>query len=571
MAREAANHMLNGIAIIGLVGRFPGARNVEEFWTNLRDGVELISFFSDEQLLEAEVAPAHLNNPFERIRCWVEHKDGNSPAMRTGRQPDIADWFYVPSWRRTPLPRIPNPDELKNQKQCWLVFTSKNEFGSELVKNLEQQGQEVISVVAGTRFAKLSDGTYTIELQNRSHYSALLKEIATLETPPQHVIHLWSLDARSKRQENGESFQRTQSQSFYSLLFLAQALDEFKIDQDLDLTVVSDSVQEVTGEELLCPEKAMVLGPSRVLPQEYPNITYRSIDVVLLKSKGSQRKLVKQVIAEIVARSSDTFVAYRGQYRWTQSFEPLPVAAPGNGELRLSEGGLYLIAGGLNDLNLELAELLARAARAKVLLAGRFDEASPWAEKLKEIEAAGGEVVFANVDAADAQQLRETITDAQQRFGPLKGIFFNPNTASENMNPLRSIETEKCSARLRQTVDELASLKRLTEETEPDFCVLISSLSTIVGGRGEIVSAAANHIVDTFAQTQKQNTTGCWMSLNLDLKHLRSDADSPAELRITRAQAAEVLRRVLSLNTISQVAVSTIDLRERLAREQANN
>jgi hypothetical protein len=57
------------------------------------------------------------------------------------------------------------------------------------------------------------------------------------------------------------------------------------------------------------------------------------------------------------------------------------------------------------------------------------------------------------------------------------------------------------------------------------------------------------------------------MSLNLDLKDLRNDADSPAELKITRDQAAEVFRRVLSLNTISQVAVSTIDLRQRLARD----
>ncbi len=39
-----------GIAIIGLAGRFPKARNVDEFWGNLCDGVEAISFFDDEEL-----------------------------------------------------------------------------------------------------------------------------------------------------------------------------------------------------------------------------------------------------------------------------------------------------------------------------------------------------------------------------------------------------------------------------------------------------------------------------------------------------------------------------------------
>jgi polyketide synthase PksN len=30
------------IAIIGMAGRFPGARNIKEFWHNLRNGVESI-------------------------------------------------------------------------------------------------------------------------------------------------------------------------------------------------------------------------------------------------------------------------------------------------------------------------------------------------------------------------------------------------------------------------------------------------------------------------------------------------------------------------------------------------
>jgi amino acid adenylation domain-containing protein len=38
------------IAIIGMTGRFPAAKNLDEFWRNLRDGVESISFFNDEEV-----------------------------------------------------------------------------------------------------------------------------------------------------------------------------------------------------------------------------------------------------------------------------------------------------------------------------------------------------------------------------------------------------------------------------------------------------------------------------------------------------------------------------------------
>ncbi len=49
-----------GIAIIGMSGRYPGAKDLREFWENLCAGVESISFFSEPQLLAAGVSPAAL-------------------------------------------------------------------------------------------------------------------------------------------------------------------------------------------------------------------------------------------------------------------------------------------------------------------------------------------------------------------------------------------------------------------------------------------------------------------------------------------------------------------------------
>ncbi|NIM18026.1 MAG: acyltransferase domain-containing protein [Candidatus Aminicenantes bacterium] len=51
------------IAIIGMDGRFPGAKNIDEFWNNLKNGIESISFFSEEELLETDIPPAQLENP----------------------------------------------------------------------------------------------------------------------------------------------------------------------------------------------------------------------------------------------------------------------------------------------------------------------------------------------------------------------------------------------------------------------------------------------------------------------------------------------------------------------------
>lgn len=53
----------NDIAIVGMALRVPGARNVEEFWANLRDGVESIRDVSEAELLAAGESPARMNMP----------------------------------------------------------------------------------------------------------------------------------------------------------------------------------------------------------------------------------------------------------------------------------------------------------------------------------------------------------------------------------------------------------------------------------------------------------------------------------------------------------------------------
>ncbi|MCB0195333.1 MAG: AMP-binding protein, partial [Anaerolineae bacterium] len=76
------------IAVIGLACRFPGADTPEKFWHNLRDGVESITTFSDDELLAAGVDPMLLHNPdyvkanptIPDIDCFDAKLFGYAPA-----------------------------------------------------------------------------------------------------------------------------------------------------------------------------------------------------------------------------------------------------------------------------------------------------------------------------------------------------------------------------------------------------------------------------------------------------------------------------------------------------------
>ena len=64
----------SGIAIIGMTGRFPGADSVEEFWQNLCDGVESITFF-DRSELDNPPADGEAGNGYVAARPILKNAD----------------------------------------------------------------------------------------------------------------------------------------------------------------------------------------------------------------------------------------------------------------------------------------------------------------------------------------------------------------------------------------------------------------------------------------------------------------------------------------------------------------
>ncbi|MCU0490006.1 MAG: SDR family oxidoreductase [Chloroflexaceae bacterium] len=91
MSETETDAALDGIAIIGMAGRFPGAHSVDELWQNLCAGVESISFFSDEELLAEGIEPELLKLPnYVRARGALGDADYFDAAF-FGHSPHVAE------------------------------------------------------------------------------------------------------------------------------------------------------------------------------------------------------------------------------------------------------------------------------------------------------------------------------------------------------------------------------------------------------------------------------------------------------------------------------------------------
>ena len=97
-----------------------------------------------------------------------------------------------------------------------------------------------------------------------------------------------------------------------SLLHLAQAIGELELTSPLQVTVVSSTLQWVSRADTVEAEKALLLGPVRVIPREHSNVRCQSIDVVYPQDDVARDRILTQLVAEIGVRDSDPVVAYHG-------------------------------------------------------------------------------------------------------------------------------------------------------------------------------------------------------------------------------------------------------------------
>lgn len=449
--------------------------------------------------------------PFQRERYWADPDPGQRSAEAVESDDVEADWplpagrcTFAQMWREAPLTEPP----ALTTGSHFLVFDSGHRIVAALRTELASLGADVTTIRPGPSFAVAGPREYVVRPGDAASLAALFDALS--DDPPTDIIHALCVSDPPAAAISPEGIEAGSS-AFYSLLHLGRELAARGDWRPARVHVLSTDMQEISGAEPLSPAKSLLLGPVLLMQREIPDVTCRSVD---LTTEGTlpAATVARHILADITTPGAPAQVGWRGRKRWRLDYQQVPIeAAPSE----TKPGGTYLITGGLGALGLEVADAIADAGSATIVLLGRslVPERGLWPSliadpdtdsalcakltRLASIEARGCTVVPVQCDVGDPGALAAAIELIHERHGGIRGVYHCAGIAGGAMIAVR--RDSEAAAVLAPKVGGTLNLYRMLGD-EVEFLVLFSSLTAATGTFGQVDYCAANNFQDSFAR-----------------------------------------------------------------------
>ncbi|GGK48900.1 hypothetical protein GCM10011322_39930 [Salinarimonas ramus] len=288
---------------------------------------------------------------------------------------------------------------------------------------------------------------------------------------------------------------------------------------------------DVTGAERLDPNAALALGALRCLPLEHPNVTLAIADV------DDPAAAAALLAHDLAAGAPAPLVAYRAGRRWLPVEEPLKEATepPRIGGPILITGG----HGGVGGLAARAVAALASEGGVDIYLLSRTGGAAP------ELPNARVHALVGDVGAEGT--LRDTVSTILARHGRLAGVIHAAGSLDRSgFEPLAGAVAEAYARHAPAKIAGTTALVEALEGVAIDFCLLVSSLSTRLGGIAYGAYAAANAVLDQIAEAQARLGRP-WLAADLDAFDLDPAANARDALTATTGDAT--FRRLIGAAT----------------------
>ena len=486
--------------------------------------------------------------PFDHQRYWIEPgmmapvaaaqpELPEVPSQEFVRRDDVTDWFEALTWERTEV------GSSKPVTGDWLVFVRAQDADLAVVERLQTAGARVTAVRACDRFQPF-EGGYEIRPDVAADYESLVEVLAAEDRWPDRIVHLWGLEARATVDD-------ALAYGFGSVFHLARAFGQRDPEAALHLDLLTRDAQAVTEVERVSnPMGALLLGPARVLPKEFPHLTCRFID-----ADANLAEEAETLVATLTAlwEGPSSVLAYRSGTAWTPTVRA-ELIEPQESGAWVSDTSCALVTGGLGGLGLAMARhVVERGLRQLALLSrrglptrdawpawiashGAADVTTQAIRCVEEMERRGAEVLILKADVTDRTELAAAITQTRDRFGRIDTVVHAAGILDDAPVLLKDFESARRV--LAPKVQGTLHLDALLADDPPDRLVLFSSTSALLGPAGQIDYAAANAFLNAFAAQKRAGGPctvavdwGVWRDVGMAAALVESPADEDAMLQ----------------------------------------
>ena len=408
--------------------------------------------------------------------------------------------FYRRTWIQTIVPTA-----LSSKPKCWVVFLDEVGLGKQISAQLKGAAHKVVEVKPGTKFVKFGRYEYTIRPNVRPDYDALIGELERKGNHPDHIVHLWSVLPESPEKTTQEILDT----GFYSLRHLAQAIADKKL-SGVDISLISNQLQSVSGEKIVLPSRATALGLAKAIPKEYPAITCQSIDC---DPAGQGMSYVAvQIIAELCAPSDDKVIAYRGNRRWIERFEALGAAGVTGGP---KQNGVYVLSGAFGESELAVVEKLLGEFHASVALVGCTHRlpSGGWqaiqsnattpdfirkrVEKLLDTDPSSARILVVDADLRRHEEVNRGMRLVVDAFGRIDGLVYVTDEINEDLRTTNS--TGNVETSLVQAIEKTRTVSSIYGGQRTDFRLFYSFQSLQTAPQTAINRAAMSEFLSSLS------------------------------------------------------------------------